>query len=76
MEPKTVKIKRIVDDVTGGTDKTFVEPTLEPREYYIYTECWTITTEQLDKIREKIDITAITVDGGSIMLTAKYNKEL
>lgn len=70
MEPKTAKLKRIVDAATEGGD-SFVEPTLEPREYYIYTGMWQLSTEQLDKIRSGINIIAISVDGGSIMLTAK-----
>ena len=70
MEPKTAKLKRIVDAAIEGGD-SFVEPTLEPREYYIYTEMWQLSTEQLDKIRSEINIIAISVDGGSIMLTAK-----
>ena len=50
---------------------SFVEATLERGEYYIYTEVWYITTEQLDKIRSKVTITSLSVDGGRIMLTAK-----
>lgn len=72
MEPEKAKeeLKRITDEAIGITS-TFVEATLEPREYYVYTEVWYITTEQLDQIRKKAAITAISVDGGRIMLTAK-----
>ena len=64
-------LKRITDEAIGITS-TFVEATLEPGEYYIYTEVWQLTTEQLDKIRSKVTITSLSVDGGRIMLTAKY----
>lgn len=64
------ELKRITDEAIG-VSSSFVEATLEPREFYIYTEVWFITTEQLDKIRSKVSITSITVDGGRIMLTAK-----
>lgn len=63
------ELKRIADDITGVS--TLVEATLERNEFYIYTEVWFMTTEQLDRIREKVNITAISVDGGRIMLTAK-----
>jgi len=72
MKPETAKedLKRITDGAIGG-GASFVEATLEPREFYIYTEVWQITTEQLDKIRSKVTITSLSVDGGRIMLTAK-----
>lgn len=72
MEPETVKeeLKRITDEAIG-VGSSFVEATLEPREFYIYTEVWQLTTEQLDKIRSKVTITTLSVDGGSIMLTAR-----
>lgn len=72
MRPEEAKteLKRIADEATG-TGGTFVEATLEPREFYIYTEVWQLTTEQLDKIRSKVTITTLSVDGGSIMLTAR-----
>ena len=72
MKPETAKeeLKRITDEaiVVGNS---FVEAALEPREFYIYTEVWQLTTEQLDKIRSKVTITTLSVDGGSIMLTAR-----
>lgn len=64
------ELKRITDEALQ-IDSSFVEETLEPREYYIYTEVWQLTTEQLDQIRDKVTITSITIDGGRIMLTAK-----
>ena len=72
MKPETAKeeLKRITDEAIG-IGSSFVEATLEPREFYIYTEVWQLTTEQLDKIRSKVTITTISVDGGSIMLTAR-----
>lgn len=72
MTPEKTKteLKRITDEAIG-VGSSFVEATLEPREFYIYTEVWTLTTEQLDKIRRKVAITALSVDGGSIMLTAR-----
>lgn len=72
MKPETAKaeLKRITDEAIG-ISSSFVEATLEPREYYIYTEVWQLTAEQLDKIRSEVTITSITVDGGRIMLTAK-----
>lgn len=63
------ELKRIADDIIGAS--TLVEATLERNEFYIYTEVWFMTTEQLERIREKVNITAISVDGGRIMLTAK-----
>lgn len=72
MTPETAKaeLKRITDEAIG-TGSSFVEATLEPTEYYIYTEVWQLTTEQLDAIRGKVSITSIAVDGGKILLTAK-----
>lgn len=72
MKRNTAKtdLKRIIDEVTGvGT--SFVETTLDSREFYIYSEVWTITTEKLDQIRKQVNITAISVDGGKLMLTAR-----
>ena len=65
------ELKRITDEALQ-IGSSFVEETSEPREYYIYTEVWTLTAEQLDQIRSKVTITSITVDGGRIMLTAKF----
>ena len=72
MKPETAKeeLKQITDEAIG-VGSSFVEATLEPREFYIYTEVWQLTTEQLDKIRNKVTITTLSVDGGSIMLTAR-----
>ena len=72
MKPETAKeeLKRITDEAIG-VGNSFAEATLEPREFYIYTEVWQLTTEQLDKIRSKVTITTLSVDGGSIMLTAR-----
>lgn len=72
MTPEKAKaeLKRITDEAIG-TGSSFVEATLEPREYYIYTEVWQLSTEQLDAIRSKVSITSIAVDGGKILLTAK-----
>ena len=72
MKPEAAKaeLKRITDEATG-VGSSFVEATLQPKEFYIYTELWYITTEQLDKIREKVAISSITIDGGRIMLTAQ-----
>ena len=72
MKPEEAKaeLKRITDEAIG-VGSSFVEATLEPREFYIYTEVWQLTTEQLDKIREKVAISSITIDGGRIMLTAQ-----
>ena len=72
MTPEKTKteLKRITDEAIG-VGSSFVEATLEPREFYIYTEVWQLTTEQLDKIRSKVTITTLSVDGGSIMLTAR-----
>lgn len=62
-------IKKIIDEAIGWDSD--VESTSEPGEYYIYTNYWRITTEQLDKVRAKVKITEIAVNGGCIMLTAK-----
>lgn len=64
------RLKEITDKAIGQSS-TIVEATLEPNEYYIYTNVWFIPTDQLDKIREQVKITEISVDGGRIMLTAK-----
>lgn len=64
------ELKRIADEAIG-VGSSFVEATSEPKEFYIYTEVWQLTTEQLDKIRSKVTITTLSVDGGSIMLTAR-----
>lgn len=69
-ETAKADLKRITDEATG-VGASFVEATLEPREFYIYSEVWTITTEQLDRIRKQVNITAISVDGGKLMLTAR-----
>ena len=63
------ELKEIADRVIGTS--TIVEATLEPKEFYIYTEVWTLDIEQLEQIRKEVNITAISVDGGSIMITAK-----
>ena len=72
MKPEAAKqeLKRITDEALG-IESSFVETTLEQGEYYIYTGVWYITTEQLDKIRSKVTITSLSVDGGRIMLTVK-----
>lgn len=69
-EEAKAELKRITDEVIG-VGSSFVEATLEPKVFYIYTEVWELTTEQLDKIRSKVTITSLYVDGGRIMLTAK-----
>lgn len=66
---KREEIKKIVDNIVGVP--SIVEATLERNEYYIYTEVWQLTIEQLDRIRERMKISSISVDGGRIMLTAK-----
>lgn len=63
------ELKDMTDRVIGASTK--VEATLDPKEFYIYTEVWTLNIEQLEQIRKEVNITAISVDGGSIMLTAK-----
>lgn len=72
MKPEEAKaeLKRITDEAIG-VGSSFVEATLEPKVFYIYTEVWELTTEQLDKIRSKVTITSLYVDGGRIMLTAR-----
>lgn len=72
MNPETTKqeLKRITDEALG-IENSSVEATLERGEYYIQTEVWSITAEQLDKIRSQVTITSLSVDGGKIMLTAK-----
>lgn len=64
------EIKKIVDEAIG-IDSSFVEATLEKNEYYIYTEVWTMPIESFNQIKSKVKVTAISVDGGKIMLTAK-----
>lgn len=64
------ELKNIVDEALG-TGNSLIEKSLEPKEYYIYTPVWSISTEQLDKIRSRVAVTDISVDGGRILLTAK-----
>ena len=63
-------IKRIIDEAIG-CNVTIVEPTLEKNEYYAYTEVWAMPIEQFNQIRSELKVTAISVDGGKIMLTIK-----
>lgn len=63
------ELKKIADSIIGVSTK--VEATLDSNEFYIYTEVWTLTIEQLDRIRKEVNITTISVEGYSIMLTAK-----
>ena len=44
------ELKEIADRVIGTS--TIVEATLEPKEFYIYTEVWTLDIEQLEQIRK------------------------
>lgn len=69
MEQTEARLKKLMDEAIGVTS-SFVERTGNT-EYKLYTECWFISTEQLDRIREEVKITSISVDGGRIMLTAK-----
>ena len=72
MRPETAKeeLKRLTDEAIKGSN-SHVEATLEPREFYIYTEVWAISMRELDKIRGKVTISNMYVDGGRIMLVAK-----
>lgn len=70
MDMSKEEIKKIVDEAIG-IDSSFVEATLEKNEYYIYTEVWTMPIESFNQIKAKIKVTALSVDGGRIMLTAK-----
>lgn len=72
MEQNTAKaeLKRITDEAILGSN-SHVEATLEPGEFYIYTEVWAISMRELDKIRSKVTISNMFVDGGRIMLVAK-----
>lgn len=72
MNPETAKeeLKRLTDEAIIGSN-SHVEATLEPRVFYIYTEVWAISMRELDKIRSKVTISNIYVDGGRIMLVAK-----
>ena len=58
------ELKRITDEAIG-VSSSFVEATLEPREFYIYTEVWFITTEQLKALGEELKMT----DYGQYLLT-------
>ena len=72
MKAETAKaeLKRLTDEAIRGS-VSHVEATLEPGEYNIYTEVWAISMRELDKIRSKVTISNIYVDGGRIMLVAK-----
>lgn len=67
---KSNEIKKIADTVIGTQTK--VEATLEPNEYYLYSEAWRITTSELDELRKQMQITEIVIDGFSLMLVVKY----
>ena len=63
-------LKKIVDEALGvGT--TRVEESLSGRQWYIYTEVWTITSSQLSTISKEVEVEALSVDGGWIMITAR-----
>lgn len=62
------EIKQIADNIVG-VDCT-IEENLN-REYYIYLNVWYIDIEQLNRISERINILAISVDTGRLMLTIK-----
>ena len=72
MKAETAKeeLKRLTDEAISGSN-SHVEDTLQPGEYYINTEVWGISMRELDKIRSKVTISNIYVDGGRIMLVAK-----
>ena len=72
MNVETAKdeLKRITDEVLGSNG-SHVESTLESRVFNIYTEVWQITREQLAQMEARVDITAISVEGYNLMLTAK-----
>lgn len=66
------KLKALTDEALESS-LTEVEGTLETNVYKIYTNYWNITTEQLDQIREQVDITDVTIDG-DITLIANVTK--
>lgn len=63
------ELKKITDE-TLGISSSYVEENLE-REFYVYTTVWSITAKQLKEIASKVEITNISVDGYSLMLTVK-----
>lgn len=69
-ETAKAKLKRLTDGAIG-IGASHIEASLEPGEYYIYTDTWQLSMEQIDRIRKEVTITTISVDGGSIMLIAK-----
>lgn len=68
---KKAALKQIVDGALG-VSSSFVEETLTTGEYKLYTEVWSIALPQLDKIRSKVNLLSLYVDGGRITLIAKY----
>lgn len=66
------EIKKIAEEALEVSIEFIdVEATLYPKEFYLYTGCWTIKEEQLNKIRSKVRLTEVTADGGQIMLTVR-----
>lgn len=63
------EIKRCADEITGTPCR--VEATLNPDEFYIYTNVWTITGDQLRQYCDKFKVTAISVDGYKLMISVK-----
>lgn len=63
------ELKKIADDIFTGM--TIVEGTLTPREFYVNTNCWVITPDQVQRMAAHGEVTAISVEGYHIQLTIK-----
>lgn len=74
-EEKDVAQLQILLDKVVGEANPYVETTLQRGVYKLYTEVWLMTAEQLDRIREEVNVIELMVDGGSLLLTGSLKKK-
>lgn len=74
-EEKDVAQLQILLDKVVGEATPYVETTLQRGVYKLYTEVWLMTAEQLDRIREEVNVIELMVDGGSLLLTGSLKKK-
>lgn len=74
-EEKDVAQLQILLDKVVGEANPYVEITLQKGVYKLYTEVWLMTAEQLDRIREEVNVIELMVDGGSLLLTGSLKKK-
>lgn len=59
--------KKVIDKAVGAS--VVLDATLEPGEYYVYTDMWSLSIQQFDEIRQSINVTNISAEGNKITLT-------